>query len=125
MSLDNIKNGTKIIKEQVDSMPQAAGIYKMYDVHNICLYVGKAKNLPKRVISYTKIEALPNRLRRMVSQVSRMEYMITKTEAEALILEASLIKSDKPIFNIALKDDKSFPYIVIEQYHEFPRISKY
>ncbi len=125
MSFDNIKNGTKVIKEQVDSMPQAAGIYKMYDAHNICLYVGKAKNLPKRVISYTKIEALPNRLRRMVSQVSRMEYMITKTEAEALILEASLIKSDKPIFNIALKDDKSFPYIVIEQNHEFPRITKY
>jgi excinuclease ABC subunit C len=125
MTFENIKNGVKVIKEQVGSMPQAAGVYKMYSVHDICLYVGKAKNLPKRVISYTKIDALPNRLRRMVSQVHRMEYVLTNTEAEALILEANLIKSDKPIYNIALKDDKSFPYIVIEQKHEFPRITKY
>ena len=125
MTFENIKNGIKVIKEQVGSMPQSAGVYKMYSVHDICLYVGKAKNLPKRVISYTKIDALPNRLRRMVSQVHRMEYVLTNTEAEALILEANLIKSDKPIYNIALKDDKSFPYIVIEQKHEFPRITKY
>ncbi len=125
MALDNIRNGVKVIKEQVLSMPQVAGVYKMYSAHNICLYVGKAKNLPKRVVSYTKIDALPNRLRRMVSQVSKVEYIVTKTEAEALILEASLIKTDKPIYNIALKDGKSFPYIVIEQKHDFPRITKF
>ncbi len=125
MNLGNIKNGVSVIKEHVNSMPQVAGVYKMYSAQGICLYVGKAKNLPKRVISYTKIEVLPNRLRRMVSQVSKVEYIITKTEAEALILEASLIKSDKPIYNIALKDDKSFPYIVIEQKHDFPRITKF
>jgi len=125
VALDNIKNGIQTIKSHVENMPISSGIYKMVGEQGIILYVGKAKNLPKRVISYSKIEALPTRLKRMVSQIKTIEFITTKTEAEALILEANLIKLHKPIFNIALKDDKSFPYIVLEHKHDFPRITKY
>jgi excinuclease ABC subunit C len=121
----SIKRGIGIIQEAVSSMPSLPGVYKMIDIKNEILYVGKAKNLPKRVISYAGVDKLPNRLKRMVSSLSKIEYLTTETEAEALLLEANLIKSIKPKFNIALKDDKSFPYIAIEDTHDYPRISKY
>ncbi len=121
----SIQKGISIISEAARSMPSAPGIYKMINTENNIVYVGKAKNLPKRVISYFNIEKLPTRLKRMVASLSRIEYLTTNTEAEALLLEANLIKSLKPKFNIALKDDKSFPYIAIEDNHDYPRISKF
>lgn len=103
----------------------APGIYKMLDKDLKPLYIGKAKVLAKRVVSYANIDKLPNRLRQMVSQLDTIDYITTETEAEALLLEASLIQSIKPPFNILLKDDRSFPYIVIEGEHPYPRIAKY
>jgi excinuclease ABC subunit C len=120
-----IKNGIAILKEKIANMPCCPGVYQMLDQNKKHLYIGKAKNLPKRVVNYTHIERLPNRLRRMVSQIHDIEIITTKTEAEALLLEASLIKSLKPVYNIDLRDDKSFPYIVIEKNHEYPRITKF
>ncbi|AIF80894.1 UvrABC system protein C [endosymbiont of Acanthamoeba sp. UWC8] len=121
----SIKKGIGIVSEAARAMPAAPGIYKMINIESEIVYVGKAKNLPKRVISYTKVENLPTRLKRMIASLSRIEYLTTNTEAEALLLEANLIKSLKPKFNIALKDDKSFPYIVIEDKHDYPRIAKF
>ena len=129
MDTKDLKSGLKVgigvIIEQVELMPKQPGVYKMIGANEKLLYVGKAKNLPKRVISYSKYQNLPNRLRRMVSQIIKIETIVTTTEAEALLLEANLIKSLKPYYNISLKDDKSFPYILIENKHDFPRISKF
>lgn len=121
----SLKKGIEIIKSQVKLMPASAGVYKMLGSNGNALYVGKAKNLPKRVISYSRYEALTNRLRNMVALLDKIEFITTNTEAEALLLEANLIKSLKPIYNISLRDDKSFPYILIEENHPYPRITKY
>lgn len=120
-----MQRGISIIKAASQDMPASPGVYKMLAQDGSFLYVGKAKNLPKRVISYAWLEQMPNRLRRMVSQIDKIEYEITKTEAEALLLEASLIRNLKPRFNIALRDDKSFPYIFLDMKHDYPRITKF
>ncbi len=106
-------------------MPDSPGVYRMLDESGNALYVGKAKSLKKRVSSYAHIDRLPLRLQRMVMQTASMEITTTRTEAEALLLEANLIKSLRPKYNIELRDDKSFPYITIDKSHDFPRISKY
>jgi excinuclease ABC subunit C len=106
-------------------MPNSPGIYKMIDADGKILYVGKAKELPKRVASYANYDKLTNRIKQMVSQINRIEYIITNSDAEAIILEANLIKNIKPPYNIILRDDKSFPYILFEDKHDFPRITKY
>ncbi len=124
-NVNSLKNGIETIKQTVKQMPPSPGIYKMTAKDGSILYVGKAKNLPKRVISYARIEQMPNRLRRMVAQIDNIQYEVTNTEAEALLLEAGLIRSLKPPYNIALRDDKSFPYIWIDSKHQFPRISKF
>lgn len=97
----------------------------MLDEKGEVLYVGKAKNLPKRVIAYTKIKDLPIRLQRMVSLTHSLEIVTTATEVEALLLENNLIKKFKPAYNILLKDDKSYPYILITKDHSYPRIVKH
>jgi len=125
MTPSGLQRGINIITQAVKTMPSSAGIYKMIGLDGIILYVGKAKILPKRVISYTNVEKLPYRLKMMVSQVERMEFLVTETESQALLLEANLIQTSAPRYNILLKDDKSFPYILIEDEHEFPRITKY
>ncbi|MCL4130531.1 UNVERIFIED_CONTAM: hypothetical protein GTU68_001158 [Idotea baltica] len=89
------------------------------------LYVGKAKNLKNRVSSYTRLGGHTQRIARMISLTRSMEFVVTESETEALLLEASLIKSLKPRFNILLRDDKSFPYILIRRNHESPQIKKY
>ena len=89
------------------------------------LYVGKAKALKRRVNSYTQTGKLPIRLQRMVAQTKRMEFVHTHTEVEALLLESNLIKKLKPRYNILLRDDKSFPYILITSDHDFPQITKH
>jgi len=97
----------------------------MLDRHGDVLYVGKAKHIQKRITSYTQIARLNNRLQRMVSATDTMVFVTTRTEAEALLLEASLIKRFKPAFNVLLKDDKSFPYILLRTDHKWPQITKH
>ncbi len=97
----------------------------MLDSKGEALYVGKARNLAKRVASYTQIPRLSERIRRMVSETASMEIITTHTEAEALLLEANLIKKLKPRFNILLRDDKSYPWLMLTEDHPFPQISKH
>ena len=117
-------HGRDIIKQTLNNLPNQAGVYQMFDQDNVIIYIGKAKNLRKRVISYTKLD-LPIRTARMVHLVRHIEYITTATEAEALLLEANLIRKLQPRYNILLKDDKSFPYIKLRQDHAYPQILKY
>ena len=121
----SIARGVKVICEYVRSLPLKPGVYRMIATDGEALYVGKAKALKKRVTSYTHFEKLPQRLQRMVSLTTRMEFITTHTEAEALLLEANLIKKLKPRYNILLRDDKSFPHVLIDQEHDFPRVLKH
>ena len=106
-------------------MPGAPGVYRMIDHREDILYVGKAKNLRKRVANYTHAAGLSNRLRRMVASTVRIEVITTESEVEALLLESNLIKKLKPTYNIVLRDDKSYPYILITDDHTWPQIMKY
>jgi excinuclease ABC subunit C len=117
--------GVENIKEALKTMPDNSGVYRMIGENDKILYIGKARNLKNRVTNYTNIGQLSGRIARMVFQVLRVEITITNSEAEALLLESNLIKQHKPIYNILLKDDKSYPYIAIDEKHEFPRIAKH
>ncbi|MFZ9470488.1 MAG: excinuclease ABC subunit UvrC [Rickettsiales bacterium] len=114
----------EILKPQIQIVPKNSGIYKFLDVNDRVLYVGKAKNLQKRLSSYMNKNALSSRILRMVTLAKKIEYVITKTEVEALLLEHNLIKKLSPDYNILLKDDKTFPQILITN-HQFPQITKY
>ena len=118
-------NGQEIIKFIAKTLPHQPGVYQMEDEDGQILYIGKAKNLAKRVINYTSLNNLTRRLQRMVSLTKRMNFFVTNTEIEALLLECNLIKRHKPRFNIILRDDKSFPYILINKEHKYPRLQKY
>jgi len=120
----NLK-GQEIIKFIAKTLPHQPGVYQMEDDDGQILYIGKAKNLAKRVINYTSVNNLTRRLQRMVSLTKKMNFFVTNTEIEALLLECNLIKRHKPRFNIILRDDKSFPYILINKEHKFPRLQKY
>ena len=122
---NSIAGGVKTICDYARSLPFKPGVYRMIAADGEVLYVGKAKALKKRVISYTHFEKLPHRLQKMVALTTSMEFITTHTEAEALLLEANLIKKLKPRYNILLRDDKSFPHILIEQEHDYPRILKH
>ena len=127
-NLDNIQanlKGQEIIKFITKTLPNQPGVYQMEDEDGKILYIGKAKNLAKRVINYTSLNNLTRRLQRMVSLTKQMNFVVTNTEIEALLLECNLIKRHKPRFNIILRDDKSFPYILINKEHQFPRLQKY
>ena len=117
--------GHEIIKFTAKTLPKEPGVYQMEDNDGNILYIGKAKNLSKRVINYTSLNNLTRRLQRMVSLTKKMNFFVTDSEIDALILECSLIKRHKPRFNIILRDDKSFPYILINKEHSFARIQKY
>ena len=117
--------GVHVIETALATMPLSPGVYRMLDGKGDALYVGKARSLKKRVTSYTHIGRLPERLRRMVSETASMEIVTTHTEAEALLLEANLIKRLKPRFNIVLRDDKSYPWLTLTEDHAFPQISKH
>ncbi len=97
----------------------------MLDAKGEALYVGKARSLKKRVVNYTQTARLPERLRLMVAQTVAMEIVTTHTEPEALLLEANLIKRLKPRFNIVLRDDKSYPWLMLTEDHPFPQIAKF
>ena len=109
----SIQTGRDLIKSQIPSLPQKPGVYRMLDEGGNVLYVGKAVNLKKRVVSYTKPERISQRILRMVSETRKLEIITTHTEVEALLLESNLIKQFKPRFNVLLRDDKSFAHIYI------------
>ena len=117
--------GQEIIKYISKTLPHKPGVYQMENEYGKILYIGKAKNLAKRVVNYSILNNLTRRLQRMVSMTKQMNFFVTNTEIEALLLECNLIKLHKPRFNIILRDDKSFPYILINEEYDFPRILKY
>lgn len=123
--MSNLSSGVAVIRSYLKTAPTVAGVYRMLDRHGDVLYVGKAKHIQKRVTTYTRIARLNNRLQRMVAATQSMVFVTTRTEAEALLLEASLIKRFKPTFNVLLKDDKSFPYILLRTDHQWPQIAKH
>jgi excinuclease ABC subunit C len=117
--------GIDVIKAAVKHAPKGPGVYRMIGSAGEVLYVGKAKSIAKRVISYARPTGLVSRIARMVAATTAMEFVSTKTETEALLLEANLIKQLRPRFNVLMRDDKSFPYILITGDHPAPRIAKH
>jgi len=117
--------GKDLIKKKIPLVSNSPGVYRMLGKKNQVLYVGKAKNLPNRLKNYANGKNLPIRTNRMLALTSNLEIITTSSEAEALLLEANLIKKFKPKFNILLKDDKSFPYIFIEKNCDWPQLSKH
>ncbi len=122
---ESAQSGADIIRAFVKTLPSAPGVYRMIDEAGEVMYVGKARSLKARVTNYTRPENLEIRLQRMIAATRTMEFVRTETEAEALLLEANLIKRLKPRFNVLLRDDKSFPYILIATEHEAPELTKH
>ncbi len=119
------RTGPDVIAELVKRLPNGPGVYRMLDAKGVVLYVGKARSLKKRVQNYTRLAGQPGRIARMVMATASMEFVSTRTETEALLLEANLIKRLRPRFNVLLRDDKSFPYILITGDHAAPAIVKH
>ncbi|MFN7055883.1 excinuclease ABC subunit UvrC [Hyphomonas sp.] len=117
--------GVDVIREHLKHLPPRPGVYRMFGEAGEVLYVGKARDLKARVSNYTRMGGHTQRIARMISLTRAMEFVVTETETEALLLEASLVKSLKPRFNVLLRDDKSFPYILIRRNHQAPQIKKY
>ena len=121
----SLADGMRIIGEFVHTLPRKPGVYRMIGADGEVLYVGKARSLRSRVAAYTQPTRLATRLIRMVSATRTMEFSVTESEAEALLLENNLIKRFRPRFNVLLRDDKSFPYIVIRKDTEWPQLAKH
>jgi len=117
--------GVSVIKSVVATLPLRPGVYRMLDAKGEVLYVGKARALKNRVVNYTRIDGNPRRIQRMIALTRSMQIVTTESEAEALLLEAQLIKHYRPAFNVLLRDDKSFPYILLRTDHDFPRLTKH
>ena len=117
--------GAALIRGKLKTMPGSPGVYRMLGARGKVLYVGKARNLKKRVASYVNAGRLPVRLQRMVAETREMEIVTTHTEVEALLLESNLIKTLKPHYNILLRDDKSFADILIAAGHDYPQLMKH
>ena len=117
--------GFTVIENQLKTLPGTPGVYRMVNAKGDVLYVGKARNLKKRVASYASPAKLSNRIQRMVAETASLEVISTHTEVEALLLESNLIKKLRPRYNVTLRDDKSFPYILITADHVWPRVTKY
>ncbi|MGO7636931.1 excinuclease ABC subunit UvrC [Rhizobium leguminosarum] len=117
--------GAELIGEFVKRLPNSPGVYRMFNAEGDVLYVGKARSLKKRVNNYAVGRVHSNRIAQMVRQTANMEFVTTRTETEALLLEANLIKRLRPRFNVLLRDDKSFPYILITGEHRAPAIFKH
>jgi excinuclease ABC subunit C len=120
-----LANGAAAIARAVKHAPSSPGVYRMIDAKGEVLYVGKAKSIKKRVTSYTRPNAHDSRITRMIAATVTMEFVSTATETEALLLEANLIKRLRPRYNVLLRDDKSFPYILITSDHWAPQILKH
>jgi len=121
----DLETGIAAIRDVLKTLPVRPGVYRMQDARGDVLYVGKARALKSRVTSYTQVARLPKRLQRMVAQTRSMTIVTTRTEAEALLLEAQLIKRFRPAYNVLLRDDKSFPFILLREDHAFPRVQKH
>ncbi|WP_295814511.1 excinuclease ABC subunit UvrC [uncultured Nitratireductor sp.] len=117
--------GIEVIQSAVKRLPNAPGVYRMMNAEGDVLYVGKARSLKKRVTNYAQGRGHTNRIGRMVRETASMEFVVTRTETEALLLEANLIKRLRPRFNVLLRDDKSFPYILLTGDHPAPGIFKH
>lgn len=120
-----LEQGAELIRSYARNLPEKPGVYRMINAKGDVLYVGKARALKKRVVTYSHVMKLPNRLKRMVSETVSMEFITTNSEVEALLLESNLIKKLQPRFNILLRDDKSFPYILLTSDHDFPQVKKH
>ena len=117
--------GVAAIRNVLKTLPSKPGVYRMIDARGDVLYVGKARVLKNRVANYVQVARLPKRLQRMIAQTRGMTIVTTNNEAEALLLEGQLIKRYRPAYNVLLRDDKSFPFILLRADHAFPRISKH
>ncbi len=124
-SRPDIETGVAAIRNTLKTLPPEPGVYRMLDANEQVLYVGKARSLKNRVANYTQVMRLPRRLQRMVAQTRSMTIVVTRSEAEALLLEAQLIKRFRPAYNVLLRDDKSFPFIALDESTGFPRLSKH
>ena len=117
--------GHNLISDYLTRLDGSPGVYRMLDSESRVLYVGKAKSLKNRVASYARLQGHSARISRMISETSSMMFLTTKTETEALLLEQNLIKQLKPKYNVLLRDDKSFPNILVSHEHGFPQIKKH
>ncbi|WP_375594404.1 excinuclease ABC subunit UvrC [Algihabitans albus] len=120
-----LAEGVEILSRAVKTLPPGPGVYRMLNARGDALYVGKARSLKRRVTAYTQLSKLPRRLQRMVAETVALEVTATHTEVEALLLESNLIKRLMPRYNVLLRDDKSFPYILIAGAHDYPQIVKH
>jgi excinuclease ABC subunit C len=118
-------DGMAVIARFTRTLPNSPGVYRMFDRAGEVLYVGKAKNLKKRVGQYAQGRAHTNRVARMIGETAQMEFVVTATETEALLLESNLIKQLRPRYNVLLRDDKSFPYIFLSGDHAAPMLAKH
>jgi excinuclease ABC subunit C len=121
----DIEAGVAAIRNVLKTLPARPGVYRMQDARGDVLYVGKARALKQRVANYTQVARLSKRLQRMIAQTRGMTIVTTRTEAEALLLEAQLIKRFRPPYNVLLRDDKSFPFILLREDHAFARVQKH
>jgi excinuclease ABC subunit C len=117
--------GAVLIAEKVKILPDSPGVYRMFGHDGEVLYVGKARSLKKRVANYAKLTGHSNRIARMITKTTAMEFITTATETDALLLEANLIKRLKPRYNVLMRDDKSFPYILLTGDHRFAQVIKH
>ncbi|MCC0015290.1 MAG: excinuclease ABC subunit UvrC [Rhodobiaceae bacterium] len=117
--------GPQVIADAQKRAPKGPGVYRMFDSGGDILYVGKARSIAKRIASYTRLGGQTNRIARMISETAAMEFVSTQTETEALLLEANMIKRLRPRYNVLLRDDKSFPYILIARDHAAPQLTKH
>ncbi|WP_371156751.1 excinuclease ABC subunit UvrC [Jannaschia sp. 2305UL9-9] len=120
-----IETGPEVIKRFLRSLDGSPGVYRMLDAESRVLYVGKARSLKNRVANYTRLQGHSGRIARMISETASMMVLTTETELEALLLEQNLIKQLKPRYNVLLRDDKSFPNILVTRNHAFPQIKKH
>src|SRR6478609_4490217 len=119
------KTGADVIAGYLKTLPQTPGVYRMLDAAGDVIYVGKARSLKARVSNYARLNGHTNRIARMILATASMEFVSVRTEAEALLLEANLIKRFRPRFNVLMRDDKSFPYILICRDHPAPAVMKH
>jgi excinuclease ABC subunit C len=120
-----VPTGPHVIAQYPKNLPGSPGVYRMLDASGSVIYVGKARNLKARVTSYARAGNHTNRITRMIANTAAMEFVTVRTEAEALLLEANLIKRFRPRYNVYLRDDKSFPFILITGDHRAPQILKH
>ena len=124
-AVPDVPAGADVIARYLKSLPSSPGVYRMLDAAGEVIYVGKARSLKARVSNYARLQGHTNRIARMILSTTAMEFVTVRTEAEALLLEANLIKRFKPRFNVLMRDDKSFPYILISRDHPAPQVMKH